>query len=213
MNILLIDTSSSCAEFGFSNGNEIIHSYKNCDKNSADTLAYRIDRFYKEAGINPFKTDLVSISNGPGSFTGLRIGLAFAKGFCFAANCKLLCMNSLDILAERAESLKSKFIALISSNSGSGEYYYAVYENFTGSAVRVSDYSVALSDVLTSLNIPVISDAPLPDEFEHIVESKVPASSSLSSHLRIAIRTIASENFADLSNAEPFYMKEFTVRK
>ncbi len=213
MNILLIDTSASCAEFGYSSGNEIIHSYKNCDRNSADTLAFRIDRFYKEAGIKPFETEIVSLSNGPGSFTGLRIGLAFAKGFCFAANSKLLKISSLDILAERAGAIEHKFIAVICSNPGEGEYYYAVYENINGNTERVSDYSIALSDFIAAMNFPVVSDKFLPEHFESTIELNMLTSSSLSSHLRIAIRRAGLGVFADISNAEPYYMKEFTIRK
>ncbi len=213
MNILLIDTSSSCAEFGYSTGNRLIHTYKNCDRNSADTLAYRIDRFYKEFGINPCKTDLVSLSNGPGSFTGLRIGLAFAKGFCFAADCKLLLISSLDILADRKGSDHDKFIAAISSNSGAGEYYYAVYENRNGITERVSEYSIALTDALASMNLPLVSDAVLPEHSKIRNELKLPGSSALESHLKIAMRSAESGIFADIPNAEPYYMKEFTIRK
>lgn len=213
MNILLIDTSSSCVEFGYACDDRLMHHYRSCEKNSADTIAYEINKFFKTAGISPFETNAVSLSNGPGSFTGLRIGSAFAKGFCFASGSKLVQISSLDILANRANFSSQKFAAVIGSNSGAGEYYYSVYKNDDAKFVRISDYSVALMEEILTLKIPIVSETPLPEEFARELELAEFRQTTIQSHLQLATTMFNDQTFTEISNAEPFYMKEFTVKK
>lgn len=213
MNILLIDTSSSCVEFGYSCDGRIINEFRCCEKNSADTIAYEIDKFFKETGRSPKDTNVVSLSNGPGSFTGLRIGSAFAKGFCFATGCKLIQVSSLDILANRSDIEGREFISLISSNSGAGEFYYAVYKKTEDLCKRVSDYSIALMNEIASLKIPIVSETILPEELTVEVERAQLRKTALHSHLQLANAIIGNEFFTDINIAEPFYMKEFTIKK
>ena len=213
MNILLIDTSSSCVEFGYACDDRLMHHYRSCEKNSADTIAYEINKFFKTAGISPCETQAVSLSNGPGSFTGLRIGSAFAKGFCFASGCKLVQISSLDILANRANFSAQKFAAVISSNSGAGEFYYSVYKKEDGKCERISDYSVALMEEILTLKIPIVSETPLPEEFSGEIKLADIRETAIQLHLQLAITMINDQTFTDISNAGPFYMKEFTVKK
>ncbi|MGB3016748.1 MAG: tRNA (adenosine(37)-N6)-threonylcarbamoyltransferase complex dimerization subunit type 1 TsaB [Ignavibacteria bacterium] len=213
LNILLIDTSSSCVEFGYACDDRLIHEYRSCEKNSADTIAYEINKFFKTDGMSPLETHAVSLSNGPGSFTGLRIGSAFAKGFCFAAGCKLVQISSLDILANRANLSAQKFAAVISSNSGAGEFYYSVYEKEDGKCKRISGYSVALMKDISSMKIPIVSETPLPVEFSGEVELADLHETAIQSHHQLAITMVNDQTFTDISNAEPFYMKEFTFKK
>ena len=65
-------------------------------------LLVAIDRLCREAGVAPRELDAVAIGAGPGSFTGLRIGMATAKGIAFAANRPLWAVSSLAALAEDA---------------------------------------------------------------------------------------------------------------
>lgn len=213
MNILLIDTSSSCVEFGYACDDRLIHHYRSCEKNSADTIAYEINKFFKTAGISPRETNAVSLSNGPGSFTGLRIGSAFAKGFCYAAGCNLVQISSLDILANRTKLLSGRFAAVISSNSGAGEFYYSVYKKEDGKCERISDYSVALMEEILTLKIPIVSETPLPEEFSGEIKLADIRETAIQLHLQLAITMINDQTFTDISNAGPFYMKEFTVKK
>ena len=61
-----------------------------------------IDEALRDAGWTPRSLDAVACGSGPGSFTGLRIGLATAKGLCFALEKPLVCVPSLEALAARA---------------------------------------------------------------------------------------------------------------
>ncbi len=142
MNILLLDASSEIISFAFSSNGEVIFQNELNSENNADLLTYEVKSWLKSSGKNYADIDAVSLSNGPGSFTGLRITSAIAKGICYSLNKKLLEVNTLDILANCFEPDKniSKIIPLISSNMRTGEFYFAEYIYSSDGMKRVSDY-------------------------------------------------------------------------
>lgn len=212
MGIILIDTSSACAEFGYSENGKFLNTFKDCSVNSADSLAFEMGQYFSDQGIDSQSVSAVCLSNGPGSFTGLRIGLSFAKGYCFAANSELVLLNSLDVLANSAERTESSFIAAIGTNSSSGDFYYAVYENSSGVAARVSDYSSFLLDELIFNGLPVI--LPNGSIADNTSLNILPRSkSNLESLLELSLTKITERELSDPISSEPFYMREFSVKK
>lgn len=69
---------------------------------SARSLAPAIHGVLKEVGWKPRQVELLAVTTGPGSFTGLRVGVATAKTFAYAAGCQVLGVNTLEALAEQA---------------------------------------------------------------------------------------------------------------
>ena len=63
-----------------------------------------IEKLLEEAGVKVSDLDAVAVGKGPGSYTGLRIGVSAAKGLCFAQNLKLIALPTLDILARQIEA-------------------------------------------------------------------------------------------------------------
>ncbi|MEZ4979895.1 MAG: tRNA (adenosine(37)-N6)-threonylcarbamoyltransferase complex dimerization subunit type 1 TsaB, partial [Chitinophagales bacterium] len=86
--------------------------------------------------------DAIAVSSGPGSYTGLRIGMAVAKGFCFALDLPLILMDSLECLAHRASILQQDkdAIYIACMDSRKGEIYYHV---MNGSG-QILEFSQAL---------------------------------------------------------------------
>lgn len=74
-------------------------------KSSAEMLTTLISNVLNEAGKGFDDLNAVAISKGPGSYTGLRIGVSTAKGICFAADLPLLSVNSLDLMTAQAREL------------------------------------------------------------------------------------------------------------
>lgn len=207
MNILLLDASSEIITFGFSTNGEVIFQNELNSENNADLLTYEVKGWLKRSGKNYEDIDVVSLSNGPGSFTGLRITSAIAKGICYSLNKRLLEVNTLDILANCAEPDKNitKIIPLIGSNMRTGEFYFAEYICNSDGMKRVSDYRMeTISSVDKSALL--IARSRISEGFNlRIVNKK----QEMKSHNYLALKKIQNEDFANVIISEPYYIKEF----
>lgn len=98
--ILIIDTATDIAFVGFADSEGIIAQQTNeSQKDHAVFLQVAISKLMLENNILLQTIDAVAIVNGPGSYTGLRVGLASAKGFCYALNKPLILINTLEVMA------------------------------------------------------------------------------------------------------------------
>jgi len=98
--ILNIDTAIDTAHVSIAKDGEIIASVSNTEqKDHGGFLQPAIQRLLKRASVSITKIDAVGISAGPGSYTGLRVGMASAKGLCYALNKPLIGIGTLEILA------------------------------------------------------------------------------------------------------------------
>lgn len=99
MRVLGIDTSTTTASIALVTPERTsFKSYVIAERRSSDLLV-AIDALCKDAAITPLELDAVAVGGGPGSFTGLRIGMATAKGIAFAAGKPLWAVSSLAALA------------------------------------------------------------------------------------------------------------------
>ena len=98
--LILIETSTVACSAAISCGNRII-GYKESDepKAHASKLAVFIDDLLRENGIKAKDCDGVAVSKGPGSYTGLRVGVSTAKGISFGGGIPLISVGTLDTLA------------------------------------------------------------------------------------------------------------------
>jgi tRNA threonylcarbamoyladenosine biosynthesis protein TsaB len=98
--ILHIETASPVCSVALSRDGNIIGLRESSEEKShAVRLTLFIDELLKEQGIGPSSLDAVSLSMGPGSYTGLRIGTSVAKGFAYGAGIPLIGLPTLKILA------------------------------------------------------------------------------------------------------------------
>lgn len=105
-NILHIETTTlRCAVAIFSNGNVLASkSIREEGYSHAEKLMPFIDEVLTESGISKSELNAVSVSGGPGSYTGLRIGVSTAKGICHALNIPLISVDTLEILNIQGEN-------------------------------------------------------------------------------------------------------------
>lgn len=114
---------------------------------TADMLV-SIDRTVSEAGITPKQLDAVCIGAGPGSFTGLRIGMATAKGIAFAAQRPLWAVSSLAALARDGQVHHGAPLVAAVLDARRGEVFVGVYD---GSKLVDEERVLSPSDCLTFL--------------------------------------------------------------
>jgi tRNA threonylcarbamoyladenosine biosynthesis protein TsaB len=100
---LTIDTAVAGASICLAEGSRVIGYRENEEqKESAAWLQPAIRDLCLEAGVPLRNLTAVAVSTGPGSYTGLRVGLATAKGLCYALGCHLVTVNTLDMMAAAA---------------------------------------------------------------------------------------------------------------
>ena len=98
--ILNIDTAFETASVAISRNGEVIAQKQSVtQKEHASFLQPAIKNLWDFSGIQLSEIDAVAVSNGPGSYTGLRVGLSSAKGICYALNKPLILVNTLYIIA------------------------------------------------------------------------------------------------------------------
>ncbi|MGB9696087.1 MAG: tRNA (adenosine(37)-N6)-threonylcarbamoyltransferase complex dimerization subunit type 1 TsaB [Ignavibacteria bacterium] len=212
--ILLIDTSSRKIEFAFCTGDRIDVVKNLYSEYNADLLTYEIRNAVKSYKLKLDDLKYIGFSSGPGSFTGLRIGLAVAKGLCYALSLKLIEVISLDIIANKIRFTQNSYqviTALIVSNSKDMDFYTADYKQHNGYIERISDYRVMkISKIDPTNRLFVLNEEENVDLPEGFFVLNVFAESNIDSLLKLTRNKITKGEFSDLITSEPFYMKQFT---
>lgn len=98
--ILCIETGTDICSVGIARDGELV-SLRESDegRDHAKKVGVFVDELLRETGISPDELDAVAVGMGPGSYTGLRIGVSFAKGLCYGLGIPLVAVGSLDALA------------------------------------------------------------------------------------------------------------------
>jgi len=126
LNILALDTTSSWGSVALSKEGKIVFlSYLDIRVTHSERIMQQIDHGLKQSELGIDDIDLIALSNGPGSFTGVRIGLATAKGICLAKKLPLYPVNTLKLLAYNAYGCQINILPFIDARMD--EVYAALY--------------------------------------------------------------------------------------
>lgn len=126
MNILAFDTSTSYESIALSHNGQIIADVtQNAKRTHSERLLPTVENLLAQTDMKLEDISEIAVSIGPGSFTGLRIGLSTAKGLCFGLKIPLYVTSTLRSLANNASEVSSHICALM--DAGRSEFYYAVF--------------------------------------------------------------------------------------
>ena len=140
MKILAIDTSAVCASVAVTeNGRILSESSVNTGLTHSRTLMPMIDSTLKNAEISLDGIDCFACSVGPGSFTGVRIGVAAMKGLCDGTGKKCMPVSTLEALAYNLSDREC--IAVSVMDARCQQVYCAVFKNEKGSVARLTEDS------------------------------------------------------------------------
>ena len=147
MIILAADTSGGVCSAAVLQDDKILsEAYMNNKKTHSETIGPMIDFCLSCADMDIADVALFACAAGPGSFTGLRIGIGMMKAFAHASNKPVVGVNTLDALALNAAGTAETVCAAIDARRG--EVYTASYQNGT----RITEYrAISFDDVLDEL--------------------------------------------------------------
>ena len=127
MKILGIDTSTKVLSLVLSEGDNILWQANRSDQlRHLEVIVPMIEKGLKRCKWKPRDIQVIASGIGPGSFTGLRVGLATVKGYQMVCNSKLLALSSLDIIAQNAD-IENEALVMIDARRGKvyGAFYSA----------------------------------------------------------------------------------------
>ena len=220
--ILGIETATSILGVALAHEGRIVASISVARKNAHDDLLVPVCRdVLAYAGKDMSDLVAVAISSGPGSYTGLRIGMAAAKGLCLTLAIPLIAVPTCDAAAESAarSSLDDDASVAVCLDAKNNEVYIATYGVRSGHAVR--RHPVAI--------LPIVEAAQRVDSGTLLLgDGATAVAFHLSGACRIADDTAQSFNgdcvallgeilaarkeFSDIASCEPLYLREFQVK-
>jgi len=211
--ILMIETSTECCSVALSEGSRILASrIDETPRMQSSMLAPYIVEVLQEAGLTAAELDAVAVSEGPGSYTGLRVGVSTAKGVCFGAGKSLLGIDTLQILACQAEGSFDRIVAMLDARRM--EVYAATFD---GEGRKCSETAAVILDE-TSYSAELAAGRVLfigtgVEKFQavchHPNASFQPCFPLAPAMLQPSRAALQKKEFEDVAYFEPFYLKDF----
>ncbi|WP_396156268.1 tRNA (adenosine(37)-N6)-threonylcarbamoyltransferase complex dimerization subunit type 1 TsaB [Flavobacterium macrobrachii] len=181
----------------------------------AEKLHVFIEEIVNEANLNFSEIKAVAVSKGPGSYTGLRIGVSAAKGLCYALQIPLISIDTMQVLAKKAV-VDGLIVPMIDARRM--EVYSAIfdknhnkikdveaeiltensYQDFDQTIYFVGDCQEKCKTVLVK------------DNFKFLPEIVFPSANEMS---QLSFEKFQNNDFEDVAYFEPFYLKDFMLTK
>jgi tRNA threonylcarbamoyladenosine biosynthesis protein TsaB len=216
--ILHIESTSTVCSVAVSE-NETLIAIKEINNgfSHAENLHVFIRDLLQQSHLNITQINAISVSSGPGSYTGLRIGFASAKGLAYALNIPLIKVDTLKSLSKSViDSVKKDAYYCPLIDARRMEVYYALHTNdlkehqkpnnlvMTPESINVFDLDKSIyffGDGLEKSK-PLINTL---NDF-YFIENIMPSAKHL---ITLAFQKFKESDFEDLAYAEPFYLKDF----
>ena len=227
--ILNIETATSVCSVSISENGALIAMKESSSAYShAELLSSFVQDIIHEAGLKLKDLDAIAVSMGPGSYTGLRIGVSSAKGLCYALEKPLIAVSTLQSMAlgmteliagsEHAKNDKALFCPMIDARRM--EVYASLFDVRNQEVRKIQADIIDADSYLEYLDAGVVyfagdgaekcmeilgvsKNAKYIDEF--VISSK--------DMIQISTAKFAAKDFADLAYFEPFYLKDFIAGK
>jgi tRNA threonylcarbamoyladenosine biosynthesis protein TsaB len=220
--ILNIETSTTLCSVSLAEAGKLIASKEvNEGFTHAENLHVFVDEVLKKSGKSVKDLKAVAVGCGPGSYTGLRIGVSAAKGFAYALNIPLISVNTLQTMAGMAVTKnKSDVLFCPMLDARRMEVYTAIFDkelNFIKETSAQIISEDALSFFTTGKPICFFGDGmpkckevlkKIPDS--SFMENVIPSAEALA---QLSFGKFLKGQFEDVAYFEPFYLKDFLIKE
>ena len=209
MNLLAIESSSRKLSIGLKKEAKITKLFSDKINDSANSLPVLSEKIIKDASLSFQDLDAICISSGPGSFTGLRVGMSYAKGIALALNIPVIPISTFDILAY------NNFTSLSVVIFSHGNTFYVCDYNIKNKKLFKSGLAKSiLKEDLLNLKTKIIFNGP--DRiFKNLKSQKLEiefANLSIENLLQIALDNFKLLKTKSLDNLVPEYIGNFEVK-
>lgn len=216
--ILCIETSTTNCSVVLAKDGKLVALAEDDQKqySHAEQLHLFIDQVIKESGLKMSNLDAIAVSKGPGSYTGLRIGVSTAKGLCYALNIPLISIPTLKVLAKQVDK-KTLYPIIPMIDARRMEVYTAVfdpnYEELSKVEAKILKSDSFQSYFDTNEKIYFIGNGV--SKFKNIctninqgifIEQKNPSANEM---CQFANKIFKNKDFEDVAYFEPYYLKDF----
>ena len=219
--ILHLETATKVCSVALSRNGQLLASKEVREEkySHAEQLNLFVEDVMEQAGCSYTELDAVAVSKGPGSYTGLRIGVASAKGLCYGLKKPLIAVETLDALAAgmRARQKADHYIPMIDARRM--EVYCAVYDA-KGEQVQAVDALIVEGNSFDAfLNAGTVllggdGAGKCKAVIEHPNALFLDDQHTSASHMvELAAAKFAAGAFEDVAYFEPYYLKEFIAGK
>lgn len=223
MTILNIETSTTCCSAAITiDGKPVASVEQLANANHASQLPVFIQQLLRQANANDWHIDAVALSQGPGSYTGLRIGASTAKGICYGLNIPLIPVDTLQVLCASVPSgvLPDNALLCPMLDARRMEVYTALYQQQGTQLSTISEVQAMIIDAdafaQTLAQQPVYffgngaakCQSVITHPNAHFVDNVVPQAQCMG---LLAEMQPNSLDVKQMAYYEPFYLKEFVA--
>ena len=217
--ILNIETSTTNCSVSLSNKGEtvVLKEDYNSNYSHAERLHIYIDDVLKEADVSLNELDAIAISKGPGSYTGLRIGVSAAKGLCFALDIPLIAIPTLESLAHQVSTETGVIVPMLDARRM--EVYSGVFDA-NHSQIRETQAQIlnetSFNGYLEAGRVFFVGNgvAKTKELLKHanaiFIENKLPSANNMS---QLAYQKYKKSDIENVAYFEPYYLKDFIALK
>jgi tRNA threonylcarbamoyladenosine biosynthesis protein TsaB len=212
--ILNIDTALETASICLAeNGNAIAYSANHAQKDHAAWLHPAIIKLFSAQNIPIADIAAIAVSEGPGSYTGLRVGMATAKGLCYALNKPLITISTLKMMAFAARNEQTELLAPM-IDARRMEVFTAIYSRSLTEILPASNLILEFNSFEEFINQHTITFFGSGSEkFKALMSHKnaiFKAIETNATHMvELSYEKEKQKIYADLAYSEPYYGKEF----
>jgi tRNA threonylcarbamoyladenosine biosynthesis protein TsaB len=212
--ILCIDTAVQTASICLAENDKVVALKENSDpKDSAAWLQVAVRDILTDQDVSIQQLNAVALSAGPGSYTGLRVGMAAAKGLCYALSIPLITVNTLQMMAGAALHQKSDLLCPM-IDARRMEVFTAVYDKELNEVIPTQALILqpdSFTNLLSDRTITFFGNGS--SKFQALLQHSNASFSHIVANaaqlLPFACQSFLQKAFADLAYCEPFYGKAF----
>lgn len=215
--ILNLETSTrNCSVSVASNGKTLLcKEVAELGYSHAEKLHVFIEEVLRETNLHFSDLKAVAVSQGPGSYTGLRIGVSAAKGLCFALNIPMISVDTLHVLATKVGEVDGLIVPMIDARRM--EVYSAIFSN-NGEKVRTIQAEVLTESSFEEFDTPLYFVGDCLDKvktvlkkanFNFLEQIVFPSANEMSN---LSYNQFKDNDFVNVAYFEPFYLKDFFLK-